>query len=235
MKTLLGGIAVLIVCIVGFWMVAYPRAIVNVRLTIEVDTPEGVKTGASVSQLGFSLEPAIGTRGYSWGLMKGEAVAVDLGPRGTLYALLTWPGKTGFPEGGSSEFPIVFMKLLAPALWRAAKDRAFIAGIRGVTGKTEIPPQMYPVMVRFGDEKVPQSVRAVAPSDLASAFGSGVTLKRVILETTTALVTDFISSQLSWVPRFYEMQLDGDKYETILAKNKLANSLTSGAFKAGSK
>jgi hypothetical protein len=38
---------------------------------------------------------------------------------------------------------------------------------------------------------------------------------------------------LVWLPDYYDKNFDGQKYETMYATNRLANSLASGAFKAG--
>jgi hypothetical protein len=60
------------------------------RLTVEVDTPEGVKRGSSVIQVKTSRasQNAIPSPGMLSYKVRGEAVAVDLGARGVMFALL---------------------------------------------------------------------------------------------------------------------------------------------------
>lgn len=59
-------------------------------LTVEVDTPEGIKTGSSVIEVSTRKagEYEIPTPKQVFTRIKGEAVAVDLGKRGTMFALL---------------------------------------------------------------------------------------------------------------------------------------------------
>lgn len=55
------------------------------RITVEVDTPEGVMTGSSVSEVKWRYS----SRGSSRASSRGEAVAVDLPGGRTLFALMT--------------------------------------------------------------------------------------------------------------------------------------------------
>ncbi len=60
------------------------------RLTVEVDTPEGLKTGPSVIEVRQSMGRSAGT-GFGEIIMRrvhGEAVSVDLPGGRTLFALL---------------------------------------------------------------------------------------------------------------------------------------------------
>ncbi len=77
------------VLLLGWWVLdgstTRPRMIRS-RLTLVVDTPEGERTGSSVTQL-TTYFPGGLTRAQGWGLtgqLVGEAVVVDLGERGTL-------------------------------------------------------------------------------------------------------------------------------------------------------
>jgi hypothetical protein len=199
MKTL-GYLAVLALCFVGFFMLMYPSARVHVRVTVEVETPEGLKTGFAVNQLGFAAEPAIGTTGFTVGVGHGEAVAVDLGARGTLYALLSGRNpKTGEPEQGSTQAGM-FMTLIAKtSLKRIGGGRDVVNAIRAANGKADVPANLLPFMVRFGDETNPKTVEAVDPENLAASFGDGVRLKRVTIERTDDPVTTGIEKRLGWL------------------------------------
>ena len=60
------------------------------RLTVEVDTPDGVKTGSSVSEVDTEVAGgySIPTPGRVTNRVRGEAVTVDLGEGRVLFALL---------------------------------------------------------------------------------------------------------------------------------------------------
>ena len=65
------------------------------RLTVEVDTPQGLRTGSSVIQVASSVSGPYALRpGVVSTQVKGEAVAVDLPGGKVLFALLSKPGKS---------------------------------------------------------------------------------------------------------------------------------------------
>src|SRR3546814_16079322 len=57
-------------------------------LTVEVETPTGVRSGSSVIETTITKGPRTGQGSGLTATMKGEAVAVDLGSGQTLFALL---------------------------------------------------------------------------------------------------------------------------------------------------
>ena len=88
--------------IAGLGAVLVPWATVRYRLTFEVETPEGFKTGSGVNMAGFSAEPEMfGARGFHSGVWKGEAV-----PNGYGLAL-------GYGNSPQSELAIAFYKAVA--------------------------------------------------------------------------------------------------------------------------
>ncbi|MGH1404919.1 MAG: hypothetical protein ACRBDL_11840, partial [Alphaproteobacteria bacterium] len=75
----------------------------NYRITVEIETPEGVKTGSAVRQVQArlnlpKLNPDVADVLYN---VMGEAVVIDLGERGTVFALIGW----GSYEEVFSAFP----------------------------------------------------------------------------------------------------------------------------------
>jgi hypothetical protein len=73
---------------------------VHYRMTIEVDTPEGLKTGSSV----WAWRIAKGGLGNPYsGRFRGQAITVDLGERGTLFGLLLGCGAGGEPVTGAMQ------------------------------------------------------------------------------------------------------------------------------------
>ncbi len=69
------------------------------RMTVTVETPEGLKTGSAVREIVAIKVHGTKVSG-SAKVSKGEAVVVDLGKRGVLFALITG-GKFG-PDYGHS-------------------------------------------------------------------------------------------------------------------------------------
>jgi hypothetical protein len=155
----------------------------NYRMTVVVETPEGIKTGSAVRELRWGSEPAIlpssGGRGCS---QYGEAVIVDLGKRGVLFATMNTPG-------GDSYYACWIVNF-----FENHPDAAF-----GV--KLILPYKKYPKFVYFRDLKDQNSVE-YAVLRLEEFFGQGVRLKEVTVEKTTDPVTKgIVSSVLPWLTK----------------------------------
>jgi hypothetical protein len=190
----------------------------NQKLTVEVNTPAGVKTGASVvgikvtsGQLGLSQTAAA----YR---VTGEATVVEVAPGKYLFALL---GERSTNELATHTW--------ADQLPRNA-DEAWTK-IEALREKRDVPRAEYPLLVTFSDLNDPKSVKEVKPDRLADVFGAGFALKAVTLEITDEAVTGGkCDSVLNWLNEFYDTRLDGSTIGTLESKYRLANDLASGNF-----
>lgn len=157
------------------------------KITVEVETPEGIKAGSAVREIsvqrGISLTPEMTAQVN----FKGEAVVVDLGERGILFALLT-SAKTipfyTFPSG------VGYTTVEGIDYYRHLK-----------AGPKELGAREYPMFVRFRDLQDPKTVGRVVHSDslknsilkfdpnypvdtFEEAFGKDVKLKSIFIEMT---------------------------------------------------
>lgn len=170
------------------------------RLTVEVDTPEGLRSGSSVIEIrqtmgrstmgGFSEQVSYRNRG--------EAVAVDVADEQTLYALLR------------SDSNVQWAALVVPILAPDAGDENLFDDVFLLEGKHKlrrtysplgrsVEYQAWPMFVTFDDEADPTSVERVDPDDLAASFGEGVSLKRITVQMTDDPVTRGIEERLGWL------------------------------------
>lgn len=191
----------------------------NEKLTVTVETPQGEKSASSVIRQTlvhrngwYELPQSRGAgSGYS-----GEAVVLEVMPGRHLFALL--------PESDDKPDPFeIFYPDQAPV--EMAERFETLRDTRIV------PPEQYPRLVKFDDIANPMSVRQVDPANLAASFGPGVRLKSMELEITGEPVTrGRVEGVLVWLHEVWPNQLDGQKYETIKATNRFANSLSTGDF-----
>ena len=195
------------------------------KLALEVETPEGLKTGASVIELRAADGPrslaGLGAGHSGVVAQRGEAVAVDLGQRGVLFALLSADGNR---KKSLQEIDFVFAAF--PREGRQAYDE-IMRGLAKSKPKTQIPLDILPMLVRFRDIADPKSVERVDPNNLAAAFGPGVTLKRATLEITDQPITTGIEKRLGWL-RGMMTNIDGT---SVTTSNALPNTLNSGDFR----
>lgn len=203
------------------------------RLTVEVETPEGVKTGSSVIQVEQTLGRASGAPASSqiYTRVRGEAVAVSLPGGQTLLALLRSESSNDWAAG------------IVPALAPRKVDPGGAPRFDSVLlleGKVEVPRTLppvawiprrsaYPMLVTFSALADPTSVKEVDPDDLAATFGEGVTLKRITVELTDDQVTTGIEKRLVWLSEHPEPRLDPN-YRGSTNPN-LSQSLWHGDFR----
>jgi hypothetical protein len=201
----------------GFRKVMPASVSINQRLSITVATPDGPRTGSAVTRLKAVPPSIIGGPTYSGGSwLRGEAVVVDLGQGRYLFALLGRPGA------------------MASGLWR--DDETLVAMIRRLRRHpppaAEVPLDLMPMLVTFGDVSDPNTVTRVDPQDLAASFGPGVALSAVTLEVTRDPVTEgVVEGVLGWLEAIgLDLTLDGQRYSNINAHNRLANDLNRWNF-----
>lgn len=150
-------------------------------ITLEVETPAGLKIGRSILQI--SLNEDIVPGGISFwtvsGGFAGEAAVVEVAPGQFLFALLrSEKGSDNRTYLAHSVFPEILRernaKRLSNAEWMQlyARPRA----------KREIPRAEMPLLVRFRNIGDPKTVEKVDPANLAASFGPGFRLKSASLE-----------------------------------------------------
>ena len=157
------------------------------RMTVEVNTPQGMKTGSSVIEAFASIGPRIGDVSGKSGGLKGEAVVVDL-PDGPVFILLT------LPDAGGSLDGVVTVALDPRAAGNARTDyRDAVARLGGWFGgaKADLPRDNWPMFVRFADINDPKSVERIDPQ------AAGV--RRITVETTRDPFTTGIVKRLGWL------------------------------------
>ena len=222
-----GGTLGLSGCLFPSWTYRY-------RLTLDVDVNGVVKSGSGIiesrirdiSKLPLSAS-AIEVH------TKGEAVAVDVGGKGVLFALLAARTKDGAPAGSALSVQTIFER--AGLLPRDMKFEDKQSQIERSRARVELLPAEIPFLVRFGDIADPKSVARVDPNDLAASFGPGVKLVRATIEITDDPVTAGIEKRLGWYQDLLQRKasLDGDTNIARFINAPLANRLGTGSFRTG--
>lgn len=218
------------------------------RITVNVETPEGMKSGSAVREVHVS-DIASYLRilgGLPVIKVKGEAVVVDLGKRGILFAVMN--GNTGT---GQDSYRNVFDAFPYPGP-RGALSRY---GIRYYDhlkeGFSYLAPEKYPKMVMFRDPADPMTAELVYGVQLRNRrddaghfvgvaynitdqfedkFGAGVKIKNVSMEMIRDPVTRKIDQYLPWLPNYFGRALDGALGQKPDSAGDIPNSLSSFSF-----
>jgi hypothetical protein len=208
------------------WSISYEW---NQKVTVMVETPEGIKSGSSVQHIEW-----IG--GTSWGRpnggnasskTQGEAVVVDLGNGRVLFALLKGDGTSHMGQAATiAQFALCKSGEMSPGAVCFSKMHNAGSGL-----SADLKPGNLPMLVTFDDMNDPKTVKLVAPKNLAATFGEGFALKSISVAITDEKVAQgTVGNVLGWLPDYYDRRLDGDDLGSADAANKLANSLAAGAF-----
>lgn len=200
----------------------------NYRMTVFVETPEGIKTGSSVWGMSCHSEIHLLPQqtGGHCGIGNAEAVVVDMGQRGKLFALIR-----NITFGEAFEFSVI---------------PHFPLGSKTPPGtKVTLPLKHYPLLVAFKDLNDPTSVENVLevmgtysiPMDLVvtkdhfeEIFGQGVKLKEITLEAVQENITTNIDTVLPWLPKYAGLRLCGKE---VCFGRKLFDFLGANNFKRG--
>ncbi|MBR0775905.1 hypothetical protein JQ625_13795 [Bradyrhizobium diazoefficiens] len=141
------------------------------RLTVEVMTPDGIRTGSGI----LAVVP---DRGYSRRgrtTMLGEAVFVDLGQGKNLVALLA--------HQQDAKLDVDDINYVALRAYGAARGaRASFNEMNRQTGIVKVEGDLVPVLVSFGDRSDPATARRVAADHAEAALGDGYEVRGVTAE-----------------------------------------------------
>jgi hypothetical protein len=199
------------------------------RLTVEVETPEGLRTGSSVIQVvgDEAGKNALISPGRLTFRIFGEAVAVDLPNGKKLFAVLRRPDGTSDAAAsyapsayGAPYFDQDYPRQLAEWLKRQhriavlrprnSRDdlKKYTVGSDTIERVGPAPvdplPTNYPMLVTFGNLNDRKTVLAVDARHLDQTFGSGYRLRRITTEITDGPVTRTLEEKLPWMKSFIE-------------------------------
>jgi len=192
---------------------AFPSYTHRYRLTIEIDTPDGVRTGSSVIEVTRKdVRWVLIAQGRYEFQVRGEAVFVDLGGGRNVIALLA----TG-PYGQNVDQMI---SLPIEAYGHYKWDEDAWAHRAKMQGLVELKSPLIPTLVTIADVSDPKSAQVIYGIDsqeiregggalrrvprlavdrFVEKFGPGFRFKRATLEATTDDVTRGIERKIPWI------------------------------------
>lgn len=164
------------------------------RLTVEVDTPQGIRTGSSVIQVASSVASKLAlSPGKVSNQIKGEAVTVNLPGGQVLVALLSRPNSVA----GARYY--AFEGILGRT-WDGPKD--YIRQLNTLVKRHDLgvlQPTAYPALLTLRDIRDPTTVSAVDPLNFEKSFGKGIKLRKITVQITHDEITTGIEQRLPWL------------------------------------
>jgi hypothetical protein len=186
------------------YAIAYPTYSYRYRITIEVDTADGLKSGSSVLEVTMVQYPSWVTLGANSHQIttRGEAVFVDLGRGRNLVALLAL-GPNAEIGGAKSFAPRSFFTFLEGR----PRDVEWTKTLATMTGRRPFAGDRRPTLVTFGDLNNPASVREVPFDSPQSVLGPDVRSVRAWIDLTNDPVTTGLEAKLPWIGKFESAQI----------------------------
>jgi hypothetical protein len=190
---------------------------IRYRLTLEAEVDGEPRTGSGVIQVSYSKNnDPISSAEFSTGV-RGEAVVLDLGSRGTLFALLK-----GDTDSRSGPEYIVLRAFNFPGGAFPVPIKSGLSQVQRLSGKRELSLSSLPLLVRFRDLNNPMTVEKVDPFNLEKTFGPAVQLNRATLEIVSSKIwlfsflgiagdpiTNNLTQRLPWLAGTKGGYLDG--------------------------
>ena len=231
--------ALLTMCLSGCWPFSRSELIAdyNYRMTVDVETPEGLVSGSAVRNA-KRWEITGSMFGYaSSQRFSGEAVAVDLPNGETLFLTFSFDrgeevcdlnhkfrgnrnnvGKCEYddPEKYKQQTDklIALKELIEVELPSLGGSDPYFTGERR--------------LLMFRDITDPATVEQVDPENLSASFGKGYALKRVTYQVTNDPVTKGMNERLPWLDELEQGTLvKGDKEKPLLERHPAARVLSS--------
>lgn len=200
------AILLCVLAVVAAWNFAYPTQSLRYKITVNIETPEGLKSGSAVRQVTMRPQPLLPQGGAVFDVI-GEAVVVDLGARGKLFAVM-----------GTDDHWMFFEAFAPPRPSGAgiATTKKGMKYYKSIKEKKVLDPKLWPLFVAFKDINDPKTVtvaykviraeiredtglkvKAVGAEDrMVELFGEGVYLRSVTLERTKEALNRDIEKNL---------------------------------------
>ena len=173
------------------------------RLTLEVETPDGVKSGSGI--LAITPDRGYSRRGHT--PASGDAIFVDLGGGRNLVALLA------HLDDKKVDLDAINYVVLR-AYNAAGGKRVNFNDLSKLSGSAPVKGELIPVLLTFADPADPGTARAVPPDQSEAALGKGYRLRGLTAEVVPNgfwpvdfggplgdPVTRGITTRLAWLDR----------------------------------
>lgn len=178
----------------------YPSTtVIHTKITVSVQTPEGVKSGSNVREIAYT-PPFYQNEHGDGGLLfsatikrTGEATILDLGQGRYLFVLL---------DVANTPWDLFFQSGLP--------DAEMLVRLDMMIGQSRLyqRDEYFPLLATFGDPSDPASVRKVDPDHLDATFGPGYSLLSLTMTITDEPVTKGeVEKLLGWLGPYPEPRL----------------------------
>lgn len=167
------ALALAVAVLLGWGWIYLARPEHKYRLTIDVQTPGGVKSASGVMAVHMGKDAGILPEAGGRAGMKGDAIFIDLGDGRHLIAALAHGRNAAHYDG---------MNFLAMNAFAAAGQKVRFKDVNQLSGKAQVYGDLIPTLVTFTNLTDPKTAQVLDPGDVEATFGKGFHLIRIVLE-----------------------------------------------------
>jgi hypothetical protein len=216
------------------------------KLTLEVDTPQGIRTAYNVVEV-TTTAVGIPARG-EYPRVKGQALYLDINGKPLIALLDKFKYSFQPPQPGQSpssalgehppwadwgyDSPTDLLDWLYSPQQRHISRLDAISYFGSIREPRELAANQMPSLVTFADVNDPKTVAPVDPTNLEATFGPGVKWRLRTIAITNEKLTGGLTERLPWLKTMMpeDLHLDGDRYRRADAALLFANMLQTSAF-----
>jgi hypothetical protein len=198
----------------AYFQYEYPTCTFRYKLTAEVMTPEGLKTGSSVIEVSYQRGGDFGGGPHANVSLIGEAVYIDLGQGKNLFVTMTTTASGreipffrsyngyDFTASKGAMNPFMIPLNVFHLIWRYGEERELCRTLSLIPNDVdqEVVLTNLPTLLSFWDRHDPNAKSVVEPTNIAKTFGAGYTLTRVLIVPTREPFSPQIEKVLDWLP-----------------------------------
>jgi hypothetical protein len=174
--------------LIAYW-VTYPAYTHRMKVFIEIEDGQEVRSGSGVLEVTFQFKPALGDSGASCDL-QGDAIPIEL-KSGPVVAVLYQYYNEYLPTRApvdQTRVGFCNMALLAYGLG-IRNNQDTLEALASKSGRVQVPPRGIPSFVVFSDPRIPSTGKLVPEGEFSQVLGPGVRLRGVSLELTKEPIT----------------------------------------------
>jgi len=179
----------------AIFKLTFPSYPYRYRLQISLSIDDKVYTGSSVIEVTWECGPKITGLGRCAASLGGQAVVIDLGPRGVVVGTL---------RTGENVYPVPDGAV--DAVWLGAQafgNRSSyeeLPALSRLTGRRNLSPSNLPRLVWFSNPADPKFATKITLQSATSILDPTTRFVEAFVEITTDPVVIDISSKLPWLP-----------------------------------
>lgn len=204
----------------------------NFLITVSVDTPSGIKHGSVIRELKVKKK-AIGwseiNKAPQYSVKKsieGEAVYVDLEEIGNLFMIMEESHSKILKAFGFETYDELNTLSLGSKATLDPTQYSRIVTFKNISDPLSVELLHYNKFQNSDSSEEKYSIE----DNFNKIFGNDVRLNNISVELTSEPATFKISEVLPWLEKVKDKKLDGTKFQSLSAPNRLANSLAYGNF-----